>query len=72
MRRRLFILRIELGVAWRRRFEQARWRLLRALPDRVVYFVVIHALSRVLGGREHPDAVGALEVARRLEHDRGP
>lgn len=60
-------VRVEAGMRWRSFVEGMRWRLLRMLPSRVLYFGVIHALSRVLGGSEHPDSVGALEVARRLD-----
>lgn len=57
----------EVAWQWQRFVERWRWRLLKLLPRRVVYFVIIHAWAKALGSREHPESLSASELARRWQ-----
>ena len=48
-------------------WERLRVRLLMAVPNRWLYHLVIQATVRAIHDDEHPDAIGAMEVARRLD-----
>jgi hypothetical protein len=66
MRQKLLVLRVELEIRRRILGDRIRWRLLRAIPSRVLYWTTLQATIRTLRSDEHPDSIGALEVARRL------
>ena len=61
------ILMIELDIRWRWLFERTRWRLLRLIPRRVVYFVLIRAWADALGPHEHPDDPTFSQMVRRWQ-----
>jgi hypothetical protein len=60
------IVRVHLDMWRRARIDSIRQRALRAVPSSWLYHLTIQAVVRTLGSREHPDAIGAMEVVRRL------
>jgi hypothetical protein len=67
---RIDIARIEFDMWKRRQIENVRSRILRAVPASWLYHFTIQATVRTLRNDEHPDAIGAMEVVRRLAKGR--